>query len=70
MGIGIVVFAPTSIDDVVVLSAFFADMRLSRRAIVVGQFLGIGARVLASVAAGLGQLGTTLANGMVRHLAP
>jgi cadmium resistance protein CadD (predicted permease) len=39
IGIGIVVFASTNIDEMVVLSAFFADMRLSRRAIIVGKFL-------------------------------
>jgi len=46
-----VVFASTDIDDLVLLTAFFADARLRRGAIVAGQFLGIGALLGASVAA-------------------
>ena len=53
VGIGAVVFAVTNIDDVIVVAAFFADPRLRRRWVVAGQFLGIGALVLASALAAL-----------------
>jgi cadmium resistance protein CadD (predicted permease) len=43
IGVGIVVFASTNIDDIFVVSAFFADARLARRSVIVGQFVGIGA---------------------------
>jgi len=51
LGVAVVVFASTNVDDVFVLAAFFADPRLRVRAIVLGQFLGIGALVAASAAA-------------------
>lgn len=53
VGIAAVVFAATNIDDVILVAAFFADRRIRRRAIVAGQFLGIGALVLASALAAL-----------------
>ena len=53
LGIGAVVFAVTNIDDVILVAAFFADRRIRRWAIVAGQFLGIGALVLASALAAL-----------------
>ena len=53
LGIAIVVFATTNIDDVFLLSAFFADPRLRTRAVVIGQFAGIGALVAASAVAAL-----------------
>jgi cadmium resistance protein CadD (predicted permease) len=37
----IAVFASTNIDDIVLLTAFFGDVRLRRMSIVAGQFLGI-----------------------------
>ena len=49
--IGILLFASTNIDDIFLMMAFFADPRLDRRAVVAGQFLGIGCIVMASVAA-------------------
>jgi cadmium resistance protein CadD (predicted permease) len=51
-----VVFAATDIDDLVLLTAFFADERLRRGAIVAGQFLGIGALTAASAAAAFAAL--------------
>ena len=48
LGIGIVVFASTNIDDIFLLVAFFADPRLRHRSIVIGQYVGIGALVLVS----------------------
>ena len=52
-GLGIILFATTNIDDVRLLSAFFADRNLRTHAIVVGQFAGIGALTGANIAAAL-----------------
>ena len=46
-------FAATNIDDIVLLSVWFANPRLTPRQIVVGQFLGIGALTAISGAAAL-----------------
>jgi len=43
------IFAATNIDDLVVVSAFFAEHRNDWRTIVAGQFLGIGAIVILSI---------------------
>jgi cadmium resistance protein CadD (predicted permease) len=53
LGVGLAAFVSTNIDDIFLLAAFFADSRLRRRSIVVGQYLGIGALVLASALAAL-----------------
>ena len=53
LGIAIVAFASTNIDDLVVISAFFADASLERRAIVVGQLVGIGLLTAVSVIAAM-----------------
>src|SRR5687768_4582300 len=53
LGIGIVVFVSTNIDDIFLLAAFFADPRLRHRSIVVGQYVGISALVLVSALAAL-----------------
>jgi cadmium resistance protein CadD (predicted permease) len=53
VGIGVVVFASTDVDDLLLLSAFFADPRFSTRSVVIGQFAGIGALVAASAIAAL-----------------
>ncbi|MDQ3446820.1 MAG: cadmium resistance transporter, partial [Pseudomonadota bacterium] len=53
LGIGIVVFASTNIDDMFLLAAFFADPQLRHRSIVIGQYLGIGALVLVSALSAL-----------------
>lgn len=53
LGIAIVVFASTNIDDIFLLAAFFADRRLRHRSVVLGQYLGIGALVLVSALAAL-----------------
>ena len=52
----IAVFASTNIDDILLLSAFFADPKLRARTIVFGQFLGIGALTLVSAGAALAAL--------------
>ena len=49
--IGVALFASTNIDDIFLLSAFFADRHLATRSVVLGQFLGIGALTAASAAA-------------------
>jgi cadmium resistance protein CadD (predicted permease) len=51
MGTAIAVFVATNIDDIVLLAVFFGDTRLRRNAIVIGQYLGIGALIAVSVAA-------------------
>jgi cadmium resistance protein CadD (predicted permease) len=48
VGAAIVVFVSTNIDDIVLLSVLFADPKLRPRAIVAGQFIGIGLLVLGS----------------------
>jgi len=49
--VGIMLFASTNIDDIFLTMAFFADPRIDRRAVVAGQFLGIGGIVAVSIAA-------------------
>jgi len=51
LAVGAALFASTNIDDIFLLMAFFSDPRLDRRAVVTGQFVGIGALVAASVLA-------------------
>ncbi len=53
VGIGVVVFATTNIDDILLLAAFFSDPRMAARNIVAGQFLGIGVLILGSTLAAL-----------------
>jgi cadmium resistance protein CadD (predicted permease) len=48
IGIAIVVFVATNVDDIFLLAALFADRSIQRRAVVVGQFVGIGALVAMS----------------------
>jgi cadmium resistance protein CadD (predicted permease) len=66
LGIGIVVFASTNVDDIFLLAAFFSDPRLRHRSIVIGQYLGIGALVLVSALAAL--LALALPDGWVALL--
>ena len=56
MGIGIVLFASANVDDLFVLAAFFADKKMRRLSIVVGQYLGFGALVLICASAALSAL--------------
>jgi cadmium resistance protein CadD (predicted permease) len=53
IGISVVLFVSTNIDDVFVLLAFFADPKFTLRQVVVGQYIAIGALYGASVAASL-----------------
>lgn len=45
----IIVFAVTNIDDMIILSLFFGDRKLSTKAIVLGQYVGIGLILTASI---------------------
>lgn len=53
LGIGIVLFASSNVDDLFVLAAFFADKRMRPVSIVVGQYLGFGTLVLLCALAAL-----------------
>ncbi len=64
------VFAATNVDDLVVLSAFFADPKMPPRSVVAGQFLGIGALVLVSILAGLASVAVPDGWPAVLGLAP
>ena len=48
-GLAVAVFASTNIDDLLLLSLFFADARLAGWQVVAGQFLGIAALTAASI---------------------
>lgn len=50
IGVGLMVFASTNVDDIFLLAAFFADPHLRPMNIVAGQLLGIGALVALSSA--------------------
>jgi len=56
LGLAVAVFVSTNVDDIFLLSAFFADGHVSPRSIVAGQFLGIGVLVAASALAALAAL--------------
>jgi cadmium resistance protein CadD (predicted permease) len=51
--LGVTLFVATNIDDLFVLLGFFADPTFGARRVVIGQLLGIGALVTASVGASL-----------------
>jgi cadmium resistance protein CadD (predicted permease) len=53
IGIAIVLFASTNVDDVFVLVGFFADRRFRPRDTVLGQYVGIAALFSVSVVASL-----------------
>lgn len=65
-GLALLVFVATDIDDLLILTVFFADARLAPRAIVCGQFAGIAVLVLVSVLAAL--LALTIPPGWVALL--
>ena len=65
-GLALSVFVATDIDDLLLLAAFFAERRLSPRAIVCGQFAGIAALVLVSALAA--RLALTIPPGWVALL--
>jgi cadmium resistance protein CadD (predicted permease) len=49
----VVVFVTTNVDDILLLSAFFADPAVRTRAILIGQFAGIGVLTAISIVAAL-----------------
>jgi cadmium resistance protein CadD (predicted permease) len=53
IGIAVVLFASTNVDDVFVLLGFFADPKFKARQVVFGQAIGIGVLYSASVVASL-----------------
>lgn len=53
VALGIALFVATNVDEIFVLLAFFANPRFRARQIVLGQYVGMGALVLASVLAAL-----------------
>lgn len=53
IGLAIVLFASTNVDDVFVLIGFFADPTFRARDVVLGQYLGIAALFCVSVTASL-----------------
>jgi cadmium resistance protein CadD (predicted permease) len=53
LGLAVVVFASTNIDDIFVLLGFLADPAFRLRNVAVGQYLGIGVLVAVSIAASL-----------------
>ncbi len=53
IGIAIVLFATTNVDDVFILISFFADPKFRASQVVIGQYLGIVALVVVSVLASL-----------------
>jgi cadmium resistance protein CadD (predicted permease) len=53
IGLAIVIFASTNIDDVFVLLGFFADPQFSVRDVVAGQYIGLAALFMASLVAAL-----------------
>ena len=50
LGIAVVVFASTNVDDILLLSAFFSDPSFTRGQVVAGQLLGMAVLVMASAA--------------------
>ncbi|AUX43493.1 cadmium transporter [Sorangium cellulosum] len=53
LGVSVVVFVSTNVDDILLLSAFFSDPGFTPRQIVAGQLLGMAALVLVSAACAL-----------------
>lgn len=53
IGVAVAVFVSTNIDDILILSALYAEPHLKSRSVVVGQFLGIGTLVTVSAIAAL-----------------
>ncbi|WP_437594269.1 cadmium resistance transporter [Sorangium sp. So ce1000] len=53
LGMSVLVFVSTNVDDILLLAAFFADPGFTRGQVVAGQFLGMAVLVMASVACAL-----------------
>jgi len=53
IGVALLLFVTTNIDDIFILVTFFADPALRPRQVVIGQFLGNGALIALSLAGAL-----------------
>src|SRR5271170_7169864 len=53
LGLAIVLFASTNVDDLVVLIAFFANSRFRARDVVAGQYAGVALLFIVSAAGAL-----------------
>lgn len=53
VGLAVAAFVSTNVDDIFVVSALFADSRVRPQSVIAGQFLGVGALVIASAAAAI-----------------
>ena len=51
VGLAVVLFASTNVDDLFVLVGFLADPRYETRQVVFGQYLGVATLVAVSLAA-------------------
>jgi cadmium resistance protein CadD (predicted permease) len=49
VGLAFIVFVSTNVDDILLLTAFFSDPKLRVKAIITGQYIGIGILVFVSV---------------------
>jgi cadmium resistance protein CadD (predicted permease) len=49
LGLGIVLFVSTNVDDIFVLVGFFADPKVRSTSVVIGQYVGIGILFVGSV---------------------
>jgi cadmium resistance protein CadD (predicted permease) len=56
LSVAAVVFVSTNVDDILLIAMLFADRALAPRAVISGQFLGIGALVALSAVAGVAAL--------------
>jgi cadmium resistance protein CadD (predicted permease) len=66
LGLSVVIFAATNVDDLLMLTAFFTDRSIPAAAIVIGQFVGMGCLTALSVIAAL--LAISLPDGWTRWL--
>lgn len=66
VGLGVITFVSTNVDDFFLLLAFFADGRSKKRQVVLGQYLGMGALVILSLAVASGTV--FLPRGWISYL--
>ncbi len=63
VGVGIVVFASTNVDDILLLAVFLSDPAFTTRQVIAGQFLGI--TVLTAVSAACALLAVAVPAGFI-----
>ena len=66
VGLSVIMFASTNVDDFFLLLAFFADGRSKKRQVVSGQYLGMGVLVFLSLAVASGTV--FLPRGWISYL--